>query len=305
MAHPLFSIVIPTYNRRSLVGTALDSALAQDFDGDYEILVGDDGSTDGTPDFIEATYGDRVKVFRQDNAGPGPARNLAIRHATGEYLAFLDSDDAFLPWTLSVYRSLIDRHDKPAILIGNAYDTEDLDKPVELERTDTRSRRFDHLYASRNAVQLIATDRLTVRRDVFDEVGPFTGEVKNGEDIDFLARAGLASGYVVIDGPATFVRRHHPQQVSKEPSGAFEGRMFLLDQEDAGRYPGGKAYRTHRRELLSFWARVASMQMRRMGRADLGMKFYRRVFWWHVGLGRWKYLIAYPLMCLFGKGSSD
>lgn len=295
---PLFSIIIPTYNRRHLVEVALNSALNQEYDDAYEILVGDDGSTDGTPDYIEQTYGDRVRVFRQANAGPGPARNLAASHARGEYLALLDSDDAFLPWTLSTYRELIEQHMRPSLIVGCAQDTHDLETLPDIQRQSSRSRLFTNLYESRMAVPLLATDRLTVRRDVFEQLGGFTGEVINGEDIDFYARAGLAEGYVVIDAPVTFVRRYHTQQVSRDPGPAFEGRMFLLDQEDRGAYPGGYAYRTHRREILSFWARAASAQMLKAGRPDLGWKFYRRVFGWHVGLGRWKYLLGYPLRWL-------
>jgi len=298
MAIPMFSIVIPTFNRRDLVGAAIDSVLAQDFDGGFEILIGDDGSTDGTPDFIEETYGDRVQVYRQANAGPGPARNLAIKHACGEYLAFLDSDDAFLPWTLSEYSELICQHNRPSILIGNGYETDDLLSEMGRVRDASESRVYPNLYESRMAAKLIATDRLTVRREVFEQIGDFTGVVNNGEDIDFLARAGLAQGYVVIDSPYTFIRRAHTQQVSKEPDGAYKGRMFLLDQEDRGVYPGGRKYRKHRRELLSFWARIASMQMLRMGRPDLGMHFYRRVFWWNVQLLRIRFLMGYPILCL-------
>jgi glycosyltransferase involved in cell wall biosynthesis len=94
----LFSVIIPTYNRAALLCTALDSVFAQTFT-DYEVIVVDDGSTDGTAAMV-ASYGGRVRYFQQQNKGPGAARNLGAQHATGEYLAFLDSDDLWFPWTL-------------------------------------------------------------------------------------------------------------------------------------------------------------------------------------------------------------
>ena len=71
----------------------------------------DDGSADETPAVI-ASYGDRVRFYRQENSGPGAARNLGIQNASGEYVAFLDSDDLWFPWTLASYQAVIEAGDK-------------------------------------------------------------------------------------------------------------------------------------------------------------------------------------------------
>jgi glycosyltransferase involved in cell wall biosynthesis len=92
---PRVSIVIPTYNRASIVRRAIDSVLAQTFD-DLEILVVDDGSTDDTRAAL-AGYPERVRAIHQENGGPAAARNHGMRLARGEYIGFLDSDDAYLP----------------------------------------------------------------------------------------------------------------------------------------------------------------------------------------------------------------
>ena len=93
------SALIPTYNRRTRVLRAIQSVLAQTMPVD-EIIVVDDGSTDGTAEAIHERYGRAVSVFRQDNAGVSAARNRAIRAARGEWVAFLDSDDEWLPTKL-------------------------------------------------------------------------------------------------------------------------------------------------------------------------------------------------------------
>ena len=115
----LFSVIIPTFNRRRLLQYALESVLRQTFT-DYEVLVVDDGSTDETKEYL-ATLGDRVRVFTQSNQGPGAARNLAIKHANGHYLAFLDSDDLWFPWSLETYASAIRNSGEPAFIAGKPF----------------------------------------------------------------------------------------------------------------------------------------------------------------------------------------
>ncbi|NEP84931.1 MAG: glycosyltransferase family 2 protein, partial [Okeania sp. SIO3B3] len=92
---PCVSVIIPAYNRADLIGETVDSVLAQTHP-DIEIIVIDDGSTDNTADVL-ATYGSALRVIRQANAGQQAARNAGIRAATGDYIAFLDSDDLWLP----------------------------------------------------------------------------------------------------------------------------------------------------------------------------------------------------------------
>src|SRR5215472_3180740 len=113
---PLFSIIIPTFNRRELLAIALDSVLAQR-GCDFEIFVVDDGSSDKTPEYVKS-IGSRVKLLEQSRAGPGAARNLAAKSASGRYLAFLDSDDLWFPWTLEVYREVIRTWPEPSFVAG-------------------------------------------------------------------------------------------------------------------------------------------------------------------------------------------
>src|SRR5262249_17512754 len=111
---PLFSVVIPSFNRVALLATTLKSVFAQR-STDFEIIVVDDGSTDGTMDYLQSLE-HRVTVVGQQNQGPGSARNCGARHSGGAYLAFLDSDDLWFPWTLEVYRDVIHEYNDPSFV---------------------------------------------------------------------------------------------------------------------------------------------------------------------------------------------
>lgn len=110
MNRPTVSVIVPTYNSEALLPRALDSVVAQTFD-DWEIVLIDDGSTDGTPE-VAARYAERLKdrfiYIRQPNCGSSAARNRGIEACTGRFVAFLDADDEFLPSKLERQLGLFD-----------------------------------------------------------------------------------------------------------------------------------------------------------------------------------------------------
>jgi GT2 family glycosyltransferase len=104
----LVTVVIPTYNRAHLVGTAIDSVLRQSY-SPVEIIVVDDGSTDRTREVV-AAYGARVRYLYQPNSGVATARNTGLREARGEFLALLDSDDEWFEWKLEAQVRVLERY---------------------------------------------------------------------------------------------------------------------------------------------------------------------------------------------------
>jgi glycosyltransferase involved in cell wall biosynthesis len=115
--HVDVSVIIPTYNRAGLVVEAIESVLRQTAPP-REIIVVDDGSTDGTPDAL-ASFGDRIVAVRQDNQGVGGARNRALAMATGRYLAFLDSDDTWLEFKLELQVAIMEQHPSLGFLFSD------------------------------------------------------------------------------------------------------------------------------------------------------------------------------------------
>src|SRR5438046_75965 len=107
MRGPFFSVVIPVFNRAAPLASAIESVRAQAFQ-DFEIVVVDDGSADNPGAVVDSFADPRIRYVRQANAGGGAARNRGIDEAHGEFIAFLDSDDAFLPHHLASMHSLLE-----------------------------------------------------------------------------------------------------------------------------------------------------------------------------------------------------
>jgi glycosyltransferase involved in cell wall biosynthesis len=106
---PSISVVIPLYNKRSSIGRAIRSVLCQDV-SDVEVIVVDDGSTDGSAEEVAAMQDPRIRLVRQANAGPGRARNIGASHAQAPLFSFLDADDEWMPHFLKAGLSALESH---------------------------------------------------------------------------------------------------------------------------------------------------------------------------------------------------
>ena len=111
---PRVSVVVTTYNQRAYIAAAIESALGQTF-SDREVVVVDDGSTDGT-DAIVVSFGDRVRLIRQENQGIAGARNTGVLNARGELVAFLDGDDLWEPDKLAFQVETAERYPQAGLV---------------------------------------------------------------------------------------------------------------------------------------------------------------------------------------------
>jgi GT2 family glycosyltransferase len=295
----LFSVVIPSFNRVTLLGETLDSLFAQRFT-DFEIIVVDDGSTDGTMEYLQSV-GKRLCVFQQPNRGAGAARNLGVRHARGEYLAFLDSDDLWFPWTLEVYRDVIREHGEPSFIVGKPHrfsDKLDLNKAAF---GATRAKWFVDYLASGDEWRWWGASSFVISRDAFKSVGGFTEEWVNDEDTDLTLRMGVAAGFVQITAPVTFAYREHAAMVSKDHERMLTGTWSRIRAEREGRYPGGKARAAERRRILTRHIRPVTLSCLRQGLRREAWHLFISTFAWNAALGRLKYLAAFPFLAVAEK----
>jgi GT2 family glycosyltransferase len=296
----LFSVVIPTANRLSLLKETLASVWKQTF-SDYEIIVVDDGSSDGTPEYLK-TLERSASVFAQPNRGPGAARNLGASHANGEYLAFLDSDDLWFPWSLKTYSQAIERRNRPAFLAGKPFRFSAVEELNCASNSALELKPFPDYLASSDEWRWWGVSSFVVRRDAFAAVGGFTNAWINGEDADLALRLGVSPGFVQVTAPYTFGYREHAGSATENLQRTVEGVRHQLHAEIAGQYPGGEVRAQERRTILSRHMRPATLECLKHGLRHDAWQFYRSTFRWHVQLGRWKYLAGFPIKALLRNG---
>jgi len=293
---PLFSTVIPVFNRAQLVRATLESVLAQEFN-DQEIIVVDDGSTDATANTL-ALYSDRVRVVRQANSGPAVARNRGIEIASGQYIAILDSDDLWFPWTLATYAEATRRFDSPAFIAGSPHVFSDEEELRAVQRAPFSAARFADYLASGDQWRWFSASSFVLRADAVRAVGGFSDAWINADDADLALRLGLASGFVHLQAPTTFAYREHAGSLKTDTDISFRSLVYLLAQEMAGAYPGGTARRRERQRILTRHIRPFTLACLRAGAIAKGWNLYRKTFAWHLAEGRAAYLCGYIALAI-------
>lgn len=191
------SVIIPTYNRGKYVCEAIESVLGQTFQ-DFEVIVVDDGSTDDTRQRIEH-YLPRIEYIHQKNAGPAAARNTGIAASKGEYVAFLDSDDLWLPNKLRLQVEFMDSNPQCGMVFADLcrFKGDQIVCPSffrEREGQDASGDMFNKLISEdffhflRHIMYFIVTSTVLLRREVFDKVGTFDESLPVTEDYDMWLR---------------------------------------------------------------------------------------------------------------------
>ena len=202
----LVSCVIPTYNGERFVGQAIDSILGQSY-MPLEILCVDDGSIDGTRTVVQG-FGDRVQYLYQQNAGPATARNTGVRSARGEFLAFLDSDDIWVPNKLMVQVAHLRKNPEHGFCVAhiqNFWEPELAEEEVQF-RDHPRSRPMPGYL----------TQALLVRSDAFGRIGPFKAELKHTNDTEWFMRAKSCGVIGHLLDEVLVMRRLHKDNRSRQ-----------------------------------------------------------------------------------------
>jgi glycosyltransferase involved in cell wall biosynthesis len=219
---PLVSVVIPTYNRERTLRRAVESVFRQTCQ-DFEIIVVDDGSADGTLQLLRSFPDQRVRILQHPtNRGAAAARNRGIAAAKGTYVAFLDSDDEWLPEKLAV--QVEDLATTPDSLGASCtgYFLHLLDHGLELEHSPA-NRVCDPDHLLQYGCDLGPGATLVVRRDCFDAVGHFDEGLVQFEDWDWLLRftRHFQLGFLARPLSRIFVAEHRDAQVIETSTNRF------------------------------------------------------------------------------------
>lgn len=207
---PLVSVIIPTYNRGWVIQEAIDSVLDQDF-SDYELIVVDDGSDDNTPAIL-AAYGKKLTVLDQSNRGVSAARNRGIAAAAGQLIAFLDSDDQWLPQKLSTQVKFF--QDNPDAFINQTQ--EHWNRNGVRVNPKKRHHKFSGMIFEQSlALCLVSPSAVMIKKNLFDVVGVFDESLAACEDYDLWLRISCRYPVHLIDTPLIIKRGGHDDQLSK------------------------------------------------------------------------------------------
>lgn len=328
---PAVSVVIPTFNRAHVLGTALDSVIAQTY-RDFEVIVVDDGSSDGTRQLLTEAYGaePRVRYHYQPNGGLASARNSGVALATGEYVAMLDSDDAWKPWHLELSMAALDRFPQAGLiwsdldavdaagavvatgylarlmsaykyfskdeLFSTSLPLPELGIEIPAEYRDRRLYAGD-VFSPMVMGNLIPPSSVVIRRERLNQVGRFDESFVSEADYEFFLRVCRAGPVAFTDIAAVRYQIGTTDQLSGPAGGLTIARAYLrVLQEtlarDADRILLAPALIIEARAYAHRWVGEMELQAgsRRKARAHLATAF---------GLGRRRPWTAFLLLMTF------
>src|SRR5260221_608557 len=203
------SAIIPVFNGEATIAAAIDGALAQKFSGDLEVIVVNDGSTDATSSALDA-YRGRVTVLDRVNGGPAVARNEGVRASHGEYVAFLDADDIWMPRKLEKTLAALDNDSGAAMVYTNALKMAANGEQLGTTYTPENEERAPAMEDMLSGLWNILPSTAVMKRATFDAIGGFHEEFATGhpqwEDSYFMIVAREQGRFVYLDEPTVLYR---------------------------------------------------------------------------------------------------
>jgi GT2 family glycosyltransferase len=217
------SVIIPTYNRRNFLLEAVDSVLAQTYE-DYELIVVDDGSSDGTEETLQR-YGEQLQYLYQANQGVSAARNRGLELAQGEFISFLDSDDLWMPKKIELQVACMDEHPDCQI----CYTDEIWIRRGRRVNPKKRHTKYSGwIYPHCLPLCIISPSSALMRRGLFEEVGVFDPELPVCEDYDLWLRVAARFPVLFIPERLIIKRGGHTDQLSQSNWGNDRYRVTAL-----------------------------------------------------------------------------
>ncbi|HMP72682.1 MAG TPA: glycosyltransferase [Kiritimatiellia bacterium] len=220
------SVVLPVYNRREGIERALVSVVGQ-AGPEVEVVVVDDGSTDGTAEWLGCWDAPQLRVIRLErNGGQAAARNAGVKAAGGEWVAFQDADDEWLPNKLARQVEAVAAHRHVDMVYGDLLRIPETGEPFVLEAPDLVKGRVMDQRTSGYAAYGLGIQSTMIRREVFLKLGGLNERMRCFEDLEFFLRFTLRHEALRLRGPV--VKYFEMNGVSKKRDAEMEARRHLL-----------------------------------------------------------------------------
>ena len=222
---PKVSVIIPAYNRANLLPRALETVFQQTFK-DYEVIVVDDGSQDETPDDMKQFAG-RVKYIRKENGGSASARNRGIEESRGEYIAFLDSDDTWVPEKLVEQVNVLDAHPNVGIVYARMPIINAQGERVGTKPAGVSGKNFQELLKVWGD---LPTSTVMTRRECFDKAGMFDPALTTMQDIDMWLRIARHYDLHEIENKTLAYYYRHEDQITSSKIKVYGGLVKIYQK---------------------------------------------------------------------------
>jgi glycosyltransferase involved in cell wall biosynthesis len=285
--NPFISVIIPTYNRLELLKQTVDSVRTQTF-RDFELIVVNDGSTDGTGQWLE-TQPDLKPVY-QANRGIASSRNAGAGIARGQWFAFLDHDDLWAPDKLEIQARFVRQEPQVALVAA---------RHVRLGTSVAATRRENwikgDLFVKAFSESFIHTSSVMIRRDVFEQIGGFPTQYRFADEFDVWLKIAARYPIAYVDDPLVFIR-FYEANTSHDRIGVRTDTFDILTKNyDPERIPKSVFLRTMSDHDISFGRAY-------VGAGDLpeALKWFRRSIErtpWR--LRSWRYYLRYRIVATF------
>ncbi len=190
---PFFSVIIPLYNKEKYLKNTLNGVLSQTF-ADFEVVIVNDGSTDGSLDILETFSDSRLKIIHQENQGVSVARNKGMANAKADYFCFLDADDTWKPNHLQAFYDTINKF-PDAKMYCNRYVTQIskngfiTNKFIDI--ADDYQGYVTDFFKSSLINRVALTSAVCIHKDIFNEIGGFNKDLKSDQDLDYWIKIAL------------------------------------------------------------------------------------------------------------------
>lgn len=273
----MFSIIIPTYNRRPLLQKAIDTVLAQTF-GNFELIVVDDGSDDDTKTLMDCYSDYRIQYLYQENHGTASARNLGLKYAQGKWIAFLDSDDWWLPEKLERAADFIKQY--PDIYI---FHTEEVwyRQGKLLKQKEKHKNPDGYVYQSTLPLCCISISTAVVSKHVMDEAGGFDVSFEACEDYDLWLRLTQKYSVKLISEALTEKDGGRPDELSVSVWGLDRFRIKALAKMLDSGVLSEEDHRATLKEL-SKKCRIFAKGAEKRGRLEEAQTYYAWIEKYHA-----------------------
>lgn len=295
-SNPLVSVITPTFNRADYLPYAVESVLSQSVP-DFELIVIDDGSTDGTAELMERYLADsRIRYLKQENQGQSVARNRGIAEARGQFICFLDSDNAWVSTKLETSLKAFEEHPEADIVYGDFITIDGEGHELGVNRMARYSGRITPQLLRDNFVSMNTT---MTRKRCFDEMGGFDSADRLAEDYGLWLRFSTRYQFLYVPAVLGYYRVME-NQISSDKESRFRANEQLV-QGFLKAFPSAVTRGEARRGLSYFFIRKGryeySSGQRRQAFRSLLRSLSKDPFW----MGPWRFAVKMLLTSSRGR----